>query len=353
MTISHASAASRPRTFLGGVLMGLANLVPGISGGTMILAVGLYDAFIGSIADITRLRITRASLLFLTVLLSGVAISLVTLSGVAVSLVSSHRWVMYSLFIGLTLGGAPELWRLARPARPATLLAFAAGVGGMAALAWGLSGTQLPSQPLVLALVGAAAASSMILPGISGSYVLLILGMYDTVIGSLSASRLGEDYRASLAIIVPVGIGAVLGIALLANLLRALLSRWSAPSHALLLGLLCGSVFGLYPFQEAVHPELVRRETRKAIEARVVEGKTIAEVRAEFGEDLTPEDLERWGEKWTGKSAGDLKAASLELERFAPGAGRVAAALALFALGFGATLLLGRGGGGPEGSGPG
>lgn len=341
MSPSETPAPSPLRTLLGGVLMGLANLVPGISGGTMILAIGLYEAFIGAVADVSRLRITRRSLVFLGLMALGLGVAVVTLSGVAVSLVASHRWVMYSVFIGLTLGGVPELLRLSRPLRASTAVAFLAGVAGMAGLAWGLSGTSLPVHTGVLLLVGAAAASSMILPGVSGSYVLLILGMYDTVIGSLSMTELRADLSGALAIVGPVVLGAVLGIALLSNLLKALLARWSGPSHGALLGLLCGSVFGLYPFQEAVHPELATRETRKAIERHVVDGEAVPAAAAELEVDVT--QLEAWCGQWAGSTKGELKQASLELATFRPGGGQVGAALGLLVLGFGLTLALGRG----------
>lgn len=323
--------------------MGLANLVPGISGGTMILAVGLYDAFIGAVADVTRLRFRRRSVILLAVVALGLAVAVLTLSGVAVSLVADHRWVMYSLFVGLTLGGVPDLVSLSRPWGVPTVVALVAGLAGMAALAWGLSGTSLPVNPLVLVLVGAGAASSMILPGVSGSYVLLILGMYDTVIGSLSMSEMRADFGTSAAVLVPVFLGAGLGIALLSNLLKALLSRWSSPAHGVLLGLLCGSVFGLYPFQEAVHPELASRTSRKAIEALVLEEATVAEARL-GREHLAPEDLRTWRERWAGSTKGELKSASLELDTFAPGPARIMGALALLVLGFLATRALGRGG---------
>ena len=329
--------------------MGLANLVPGISGGTMILAVGLYDSFIGAVADVTRLRFTRSGVLFLGVLGLGLLLAVVTLSGVAVDLVSGQRWVMYSLFIGLTLGGAPELVRLSRPLTAPSLAAFALGLSGMAALAWGLSGTSLPVTTVVLVLVGAVAASSMILPGVSGSYILLILGMYDTVIGSLSVTELRADPGGALSVIVPVVAGAILGIALLANLLKALLARWSGPSHGALLGLLCGSVFGLYPFQEAVHPELADRGSRKVIEALVVEGLGVEEVAADQGAGIEPSQLEAWRTGWEGSSKGQLKQASIELKTFPPGPGRVVAALALLLLGFLATRALGRGTQDPSG----
>ena len=226
--IEPARPSSTPRAVLGGVLMGLANLVPGISGGTMILAIGLYDRFIDAVADVTRLRLRRESLLFLGAMATGLAAAVLLESGVAVRLVAEHRWAMYALFVGMTLGGAPELWRLARPHGAGVLAAVAAGFGAMALFAFGTGESALePTIPVLLA-VGAAGAASMILPGISGSYVLLILGMYDTVIGALSLSEVREPARDSLLIVGPVVIGAGLGIALLSNVLKALLKRFSA-----------------------------------------------------------------------------------------------------------------------------
>ncbi|MEC8495491.1 MAG: DUF368 domain-containing protein, partial [Planctomycetota bacterium] len=164
--------ASTPRAVLGGVLMGLANLVPGISGGTMILAVGLYDRFISAVADVTRLRLRRQSIAFLGAMAIGLTAALLLGSGIAVRLVAEHRWAMYALFVGMTLGGAPELWRLARPHGAGVLVAVAIGFGAMALFAFGTGESALaPTIPVPLA-GGAAGAASMILPGISGSYVL-------------------------------------------------------------------------------------------------------------------------------------------------------------------------------------
>jgi len=338
---TEQNSASFGRTLIGGVLMGLANLVPGISGGTMILAIGLYDRFIAAVADVSRLRLSFASLRFLAIMAVGLAVSILSLSGVAVGLVNEHRWVMYSLFVGLTLGGVPELFTLCRPVRPATVVCVALGIGVMALLAWGL-GTQLPATIPVLLLVGAAGASSMILPGVSGSYVLLILGMYDLVIGSLSASALREDFAGSLRIIGPVVAGAVLGIALLSNVLKFALNRYSSASHGLLLGLLLGSVLGLWPFQEPVHADLARKPTRKATTLRVA-GASLDDVRTKYtDEEWTDAELEQLAQRWSGRSAGELKRLSEELRFFRPSASQVGASLLLLVVGFGLTRLIGK-----------
>lgn len=329
------------RAWFGGVLMGLANLVPGISGGTMILALGLYDRFIGAVADVSRFRLRRETIVFLGTMGVGLVMAVLLLSGVAVRLVAEQRWMMYALFIGMTLGGAPELLREAKPIRVPALVAIGLGFGAMVWFAMQSGETQLaPTLPTLLG-VGAAGASSMILPGISGSYVLLILGMYDTVIGALSLSELRAAPMESLRIVGPVIVGAVLGIALLSNLLKSLLARYSAPAHGALLGLLVGSVVGLYPFQEAVHPELAHRPTRKAIEAVVLDGGTVAQVAAN-DDAVDANELSQHVERWEGRSKGEMKAASLELERFGPSGGQIAGALGLFVLGVGLTRLLGR-----------
>ncbi len=330
------------RALQGGILMGLANLVPGISGGTMILAIGLYEQFIASVADVSRLKFRRSSLQFLAVMAIGLAAAVLIFSGVAVLLVAECRPVMYALFIGMTLGGAPELWRECRPFRAGTCVAVMVGVAVMGAFASAGGSAPLQATVPVLLLVGAAGASSMILPGISGSYVLLVLGMYDTVIGALSVSRLQESPAESLSIIVPVVVGAVLGIALLSNLLKALLQRFASPSHGVLLGLLLGSVLGLFPFQRPVHPEVANRETRKAIVSVVVEGESAAQVAAGV-EGLDAETLAEFAAQWAGSSKGELKRAGLRLESFQPGLWEAGLAVFMFLLGLKLTRRLGRG----------
>lgn len=330
-----------PRTFFGGFFMGLANLVPGVSGGTMILALGLYDRFIGAVSDVTRLRLRRSSLAFLGWIAVGFLAAVLGLSGIAVDLVTHHRWVMYSLFIGMTLGGVPDLWRALRPPTASRAVAALTTLLAMAWFSWRLSGSQVPATPLVLAGIGALAASSMILPGISGSYLLLLFGVYDVVWGAVSPRRFLEDPPEALAVIVPVGIGAVLGIALLSNLLRHLLARHGRVTHAALLGFLVGSVLGLYPFREPVHPELADRDLRRAI-VLLVDGASVEEVARLRGLELTPERAEALRTRYAGRTPGDLKELADEQRPFDPTAGQVALALALLVGGFGLTRLLGR-----------
>jgi putative membrane protein len=103
------------RGAIGGTLMGLANLVPGISGATMLLVAGVYPGFIGAIAEVTTFRFFARSLVLLAAIVGTAALAILLLAGSVKGLVEDHRWMMYSLFIGLTLGGVPIVWRMARP----------------------------------------------------------------------------------------------------------------------------------------------------------------------------------------------------------------------------------------------
>jgi putative membrane protein len=337
-------SASPLRVLVGGLLMGFANLVPGVSGGTMILAVGLYDRFIGSVARFTSLRWDARTLVFLGVLGVGALVAIAGLSAPAVWLVTQHRWVAYSLFIGMTLGGVPMLLRVLAPVRATEVLFVALGIAIMAGVAFGLHDTSLPQTFTVLVAVGAVAASSMILPGISGSYILLIFGLYDVIVGSLRPSSVLEDPAGSARVVVPVAIGIALGIGAFSNVLKLLLARFERPSHAALLGLLLGSVLGLWPFQRAVHPELVPKHGVEAIEL-LVAGRTPAEVEQETGLVIDASTAAEYRARYDGLGRGDLKLLGLKLERYRPSALRIAIAIGLFGLGFALTLLLGRRGG--------
>ncbi len=180
------------RSTIAGVLTGLAALVPGISGGTMLLATGVYPHVIRGVAEVSTFRFRLATLLLLGCVLGGAVTAILGLASVAGYLVVHHRWVMYSLFIGLTLGGVPLLWRMLRRVDATLVLAALAGLGAMAAVALvepatsaGASGDGAQGYVMVF-LAGLAGASAMILPGVSGGYLLLVLGQYVVVLAAIA-----------------------------------------------------------------------------------------------------------------------------------------------------------------------
>ena len=327
-TVAHASAPLLVlRSTLGGTLMGLANLVPGISGGTMLLAAGVYPGFISAIAEVTTLRFRPRSLLLLGTVVATAALGILLLAGTVKGLVQTQRWMMYSLFIGLTLGGVPLLWRMARPASPALVAAAVATFALMVLMAFGGDGARTAADrnlPLLF-LSGLAAASAMILPGVSGGYLLLLLGQYEPILGTIdqlkrgllgdSATGAGFDLGLVLDamwVVIPLGLGVVAGVVGVSNLLRWLLHRYEKATLGALLGLLLGAVVGLWPFQEGRAPAL----------GDVVKGLVVTEANA------AEIDVDDW-----------------PVVRFEPSGGQMGASLGLIAAGLGATLLIGRLGG--------
>ncbi len=257
------------RAGVAGVMMGIANLIPGVSGGTMILAMGLYQEFIESVADVTALRFSWRRVIFLGIVGGFAAGAIVLLAGAILYLLFQHTITMFALFIGLTLGGAPLLFKSLRPVRADVVVAVLAGLGVMVGVFLLKGGAGFPHNMGMDLVSGVVGSTTMVLPGISGSYMLLVMDQYDRVIGSvrdLKDAVQGQDGRAlkaSLRVVVPVGVGALLGIAILSNVLKILLRRFRRVTVGVLLGVLLGSVIGLWPFAQSVG--------EKALEARSFE----------------------------------------------------------------------------------
>lgn len=309
------------RSLVGGALMGLANLVPGISGGTMLLAVGVYPDFVRGVAEVTTLTFHRRTLLVLACVAGAGFLAIAALAGLVGALVVDHRWIMYSAFIGLAIGGVPVLWRLLRPMDRTVAVAAAIGATAMAVLALVDPGSLASSTGGVTAVAllvaaGVAGGSAMVLPGISGGYLLLVVGQYLTILAAVDQVRdsltAGDWLRLAeaLRVFVPVGIGVVLGVVGVSNLLKRLLDRHERPTLGVLLGLLVGAVFGLWPFQHSVAPQV----------GQVIRGVT-----------LTSQEM---------VAAVALKDYPTAL--FTPSPGQILAALGLVTLGFAASSTVAR-----------
>ena len=312
------------RGAIGGVLMGLANLVPGISGGTMLLAAGVYPAFISSIAQVTTLKLRLRPLILLASVAGAALVAILLLAGLMRSLVIEQRWVMYSIFVGLTLGGVPLVWRLARPATSAMWVGAAAAFVAMVVMKLGLGGggDAGEASTVFLFFSGLAGASAMILPGVSGGYLLLLLGQYEVILGSIDKLKQGllggPDLSLvldSMGVVLPVCVGVVVGIVGVSNALRWLLHRYEKATLGALLGLLLGAVVGLWPFSQPVPPE----------PGEVINGEAVT------SETLATIGIEDW-----------------QLVGFDPSAGQAAGALGLVGLGIAATALVARVGASPD-----
>ncbi len=303
--------------------MGLANLVPGISGGTMLLITGVYPVFIGAIAEITTLRWRWSSVGLLGTIGGAAVLAILLLAGPTKTLVITHRWVMYSLFIGLTLGSVPLLWRLSQPVSRHFFISAGVTFLLMVLLAFGTPMQTGPGDESLglLFLAGLAGASAMVLPGVSGGYFLLLLGQYMPILRSIEKLRLGlfgageqaglhwPLIQEALWVVIPVGLGVAAGIIGVSNLIRWLLEHQRTATLGALMGLVLGAIVGLWPFQAGIPPQIGDR-----VRGQVVTPETLSQI-----------DAEDW-----------------PVRLFPPSAGQLGAALGLIALGAGITLGLDR-----------
>jgi putative membrane protein len=320
---ASSNAVLITRGSIGGCLMGLANLVPGISGGTMLLAAGVYPAFISAIAEVTRFRFRMRPLILLASVVASAALAILLLAGSVKDLVTSHRWLMYSLFIGLTLGGVPLVYRMAKPISFSVLLGAAGGFSAMLVMVAtsGASSSGGGANTLLLFASGLAASAAMILPGVSGGYLLLLLGQYEAILGTIDQLKRGllgngagggSDFTLvldALTVVIPLGLGIAAGVAGVSNLLQWLLRRYEKATLGALLGLLFGAVVGLWPFQAPAPP----------IPGETIKGRIV-----------------------TVENATDFERDDWRLVSFEPSNREMATAAGLIAAGFSATLLIGR-----------
>lgn len=253
---TRSAPARAPLNLLRGVVMGSADVVPGVSGGTVALILGFYRQLVVTVREaalaagnLLRLRpraawdrLREIDWWFIVPLLVGIAAAVLTLARAIEYFLDNHPEAIAGLFFGLVAGSIPLAWAyLERPRPRHLLMAAVAAVATFALL--GLRGGEIvdPSAGLVFG-AGALAICAMILPGISGSLILLMIGLYDRVIEALNGREWG--------VILSFAAGAAIGLALFSTLLEHLLRRYHDPVMALLVGLLIGSLRVLWPWPE-------------------------------------------------------------------------------------------------------
>lgn len=244
--------------FLRGFLMGSADVVPGVSGGTIAVLVGIYERLVHAISmaskalgNVLRLRFREAGQRLREIdwglilpLVIGVGVAIFTLAGVISTLLEDYPEAMAGVFTGLVAASAWVAWRMIR--RPdGTAVAIAAVVAVAFFFLLGLKGGAVADPSwLVIFGAGAVAICAMILPGISGSFLLLMLGMYDFIISAVD----GRDFP----VLGVFALGCVIGIALFSQVLDWALARYHDIVVAAMVGLLIGSFRVLWPWPGGV-----------------------------------------------------------------------------------------------------
>ena len=249
-----------------GALIGVANVIPGVSGGTMAVSLGIYNRLISSISHL--FRDFKKSIATLIPILLGCALGIVGFSYAIKYLLANQPLATCLAFLGLILGGSPVLFtdmtegikkskngRLTAANVLAFLLLFAFAIalpllkGSDDTL---MTLTATPDTMVILFFMGVIAAATMVIPGVSGSMIMMILGYYYGIINSITGFIDGlkagsiSAMAAQLGILIPFGIGAVLGIFLISKLIEYLFERHTVSTYAAILGLILSSPFGIF-----------------------------------------------------------------------------------------------------------
>ena len=244
---------------LKGCAMGMADVVPGVSGGTIAFISGIYEELLDSIrsVDATALRLLLRFRLaefwrhingrFLLPVLLGIAVAIFSLARLMTYLLTNHPIAIWSFFFGLIVASALLVARPIGRWDWRTVLAFAVG----AAAAWWITvatPAETPDDWWFVMLSGAIAICAMILPGISGAFILLLLGKYQYIMHAV-----GEFDIPVIAVFV---IGAAAGIISFSHLLSWLLKHWHDVTVAVLMGFMVGSLNKVWPWKETVETYL-------------------------------------------------------------------------------------------------
>ena len=243
-----------PVVVIKGACMGAADVVPGVSGGTIALLMGIYQRLIDAIHSVLpalplllrgRLRLFCRSIdgTFLALLFGGILLSVLSIAKLMTWLLETHPVQVWSLFFGLILASSFFVLKGVGKLRIQHLLAMVAGIAAAAAISL-LSPAETPDASWFIFLSGAIAICAMILPGISGSFILLLLGKYEFIMQAVTTMN--------VPVLMLFAAGAVVGLLSFSQLLSWLLKQYYATTLSLLSGFMLGSLVKVWPWKEAL-----------------------------------------------------------------------------------------------------
>ncbi len=257
--------------FIKGAAMGAANVIPGVSGGTIAFITGIYERLIEAlkscdhraIGHLLRFRIAafakHVDLGFLAALGAGVAVSILTFAQVLEFMFAKHPVAIWSFFFGLIVASVYAVGKMVKSWRGRPIAAGIVGAAVAMAIAL-LSPASESSDFFYLVLCGVVAVCSMIVPGLSGSFVLLLMGNYMLVIGSISdvtsalkEMTVSDDAVAAVKLMIPVGIGCVVGLVALSHVLSWVFRKHHDVAVALMTGFIAGSLLIIWPWKNERH----------------------------------------------------------------------------------------------------
>ena len=241
-----------------GFIMGIANIIPGVSGGTLAIILGIYEKFIGAISNI--FSNFKENLKFLLLVFIGMGLSLVTMSNVITYSYENFPIPTTMFFMGLVIGGIPLLYKKVKGKKEkkeiSSWIIFFATFSIVIIIALsdkifaGTLGTVDFSNMslgnyILLFLVGAIAAATMIIPGVSGSLVLMLLGYYYPIINLIKELTQFNNLFSNLLVAGVFGVGILVGIVLISKLIEFLFKRFEIKTYYGVLGFIFASIIAI------------------------------------------------------------------------------------------------------------
>jgi putative membrane protein len=256
-------------TFLKGFAMGAANIIPGVSGGTIAFITGIYERLINTLKsfDLKAIRYLlkfdfgsfakHVDFGFILALGLGVVTSVLTLAKLLKGAYLDHPIMVNAFFFGLILASIFSVGRMVRSWRFMQIVALLLGLGVAVSLAL-MSPRGVNPDPSYLALCGVAAMCSMIIPGVSGSFILLLMGNYKLIMLDAVDNLRQMKFVEALPVLIPVGLGAIVGLAVLSRVLSWLFKKYHNTAVALVTGFVAGSLIIIWPWKNAVYSGVIK-----------------------------------------------------------------------------------------------
>jgi putative membrane protein len=248
------------KLFFKGVFMGIADAIPGVSGGTIALLLGIYEELISSISGlnfnlITKLKKNGFKSLweslngnFLITLVLGIVISLILFVKISASLLTSHPLYVWSFFLGLILATVYVIYKLIESWNLVNIISTLLMIVFSIILTSNSLNISNDTNLFYILICGIIASSAMILPGISGSLILVILGVYKILVEALD--------NLDIKIISSFLVGAVIGLISFSKILKWLFKNYKSLAYSIMLGLVIGSIEKIWPWNKSFSAEL-------------------------------------------------------------------------------------------------
>ena len=239
--------------FIKGFIMGIANVIPGVSGGTLAVILGVFKDFVGSISNI--FKSFKKSVLFLLPIVLGMGVAVVASSKLIETCLTYYPLATILFFVGLILGGVPILFNKIKGEMKSipNYIIFIIMFSFILLFTFVISGeknVELVSLTFIyyilLFIVGAAASASMVIPGISGSMVLMTVGYYNSILATVSDIFNFANFWHNVSILIPFGLGVIVGILLIAKLITFLLNKFEVKTYFAIFGFIFSSLIVIF-----------------------------------------------------------------------------------------------------------